>query len=139
MAVFQSCFSFSLLPPWFKDYATFKARKFESLFLFWKIITYLQNYHLHWIVGRTNILCKYSTNMFFQFQMWLLRFFFYAFPEAPASCDKKKKKNGNNFYCIVLLFARAQKACLRFLKSYFKLDVLMFLSFVISFLVDMFN
>ena len=31
------------------------------------------------------------------------------------------------------------KKCLRFLKSYFKLEILIFLSFVVSFSVDMFN
>ena len=43
----------------------------------------------------------------------------------------------NNFCCIVLLFLWAQKVCLRFLKSYFGLEII--LSFVESFLVDMFN
>ena len=33
----------------------------------------------------------------------------------------------------------SRKICLRFLKSYFKLEILIFLSFVVSFLVDMFN
>ena len=32
----------------------------------------------------------------------------------------------NNFCCIVILFVWAQKACLRFLKSYFKLEILIF-------------
>ena len=31
------------------------------------------------------------------------------------------------------------KMCLRFLKSYFKLEILIFLTFLVSFLVDMFN
>ena len=39
-------------------YATFKARKFESLIC--KINTCLEkNYQLHWIAGRGNIPCKY--------------------------------------------------------------------------------
>ena len=49
------------------------------------------------------------------------------------------KKFWTNFCCIVLLYLWAQKVCLRFLKSYFKLEILIFLSFVVSLLVDMFN
>ena len=41
---------------------------------------------------------------------------FLLFPEVPASCDS-----------------------LRFLKSYFRLEILIFLFFVVSFLVDMYN
>ena len=33
----------------------------------------------------------------------------------------------------------SSKSCLRFSKSYFKLEILIFLSFVVSFLVDMFG
>ena len=49
------------------------------------------------------------------------------------------KKIWTNFCCILLLYLWAQKVCLRFLKPYFKLDILIFLSFVMSFLVDTFN
>ena len=49
------------------------------------------------------------------------------------------KTFSTNFCCIVLLYLWAQNVCLRFLKSYFKLEILIFLSFVVSFLVDMFN
>ena len=49
------------------------------------------------------------------------------------------EKFWNNFYCIVFLFKWAQKVWVRFLKFYFKLEILLFLSFVVSFLVDMFN
>ena len=41
------------------------------------------------------------------------------------------KKSWNNFWCIVLLFVWAQNACLRFLKSYFKLDILIVLYFLV--------
>ena len=44
------------------------------------------------------------------------------------------KKLRNNFNCTFLVFAWAQKACLRFLKSYFKLEILIVLSFLVSFL-----
>ena len=43
------------------------------------------------------------------------------------------------FCSIVLLYLWAQKMCLKFLKSYLRLEILMFLSFAVSFLVDMFN
>ena len=36
------------------------------------------------------------------------------------------KKFWTNFCCIVLLYLWAQKVCLRFLKSYFKLEMLIF-------------
>ena len=49
------------------------------------------------------------------------------------------KKLWPRFYCIALLYLWAQKVCLRFSKSYFKLEILIFLSFVVSFLVYMFN
>ena len=45
----------------------------------------------------------------------------------------------NNSYCIVLLFVWAQKVCRWFSKSYFRLEIFIFLSFVVTFLVDMFN
>ena len=38
----------------------------------------------------------------------------------------------SNFCCFVLLHLWAEKVCLRFLKSYFKLEILMFLSSVVS-------
>ena len=43
------------------------------------------------------------------------------------------------FYCIIPLFLGSQKVCLRFLKSDFKLGILMFLAFVASFWVDILN
>ena len=49
------------------------------------------------------------------------------------------EKFWTNFCCIVVLHLWAQKKCLRLIKSYFKLEILIFLSFVVSFLVDMFN
>ena len=56
--------------------------------------------------------------------------FYVLFPKAPASCGKK---NRNKSFYIVLLFVCAQKVCLRFLKSYFKLETLILLFFVVSF------
>ena len=49
------------------------------------------------------------------------------------------KKFWNNFCCIELLFLWVEKACLRLFKSYFKLIILIFLSLMVSFLVDMFK
>ena len=45
-----------------------------------------------------------------------------------------------NFYTslFAFLFAWTQKVCLKFLKSYFKLEILIFLFFILSSLVDMF-
>ena len=44
-----------------------------------------------------------------------------------------------NFCCIVLLYFWDQKVYLRFLKPYFKLEILVFSPFLVSFLVDMFS
>ena len=49
------------------------------------------------------------------------------------------KKIWNNFCCILLLFVWVQKVCLTFLISYFKSEILMFLSFVVSSLVNLFS
>ena len=57
-------------------YATFKVRKFESLFCKINIFLY-KKYLLHWIAGRASILCKYIMYIFFQFLEWLLQFLFY--------------------------------------------------------------
>ena len=48
------------------------------------------------------------------------------------------KKFWTNFCRIVLLYLRAQKICLRFLKSYFRLEII-FLSFVVCLVLDVFN
>ena len=86
--------------------------------------------------GRNNIFCKYNIHIFSNLDV--------AFA-VPFLCYLQKlqllviKTIWNNFCCIVLLFVWAQKVCLRFLKSYFKLEILIFLSFAVSFLVDMFN
>ena len=109
-------------------------RKFELLL--YKINTFLQK-TTSWIglqaeqISPVNIWYAY----FFNFECGFRGFFSMLFPKAPASCGKK---NWNNFCCIVLLFVWAQKVCLRFLKSCFKLEIL-FLFFMASFLVDMFN
>ena len=119
-------------------YATFKVRKFESLFC--KINTFLQKTTSSIGLQAEQI---FSVNMwhtcFFNFSCGFCGFFFYVI----SLCYFQKfqllvvQKFWTNFCFIVLLFA--QKVCLRFLKSYFKLDILTFLSFVVHFLVDTFN
>ena len=42
-------------------------------------------------------------------------------------------------FATLYFYLHELKKCLIFLKSYFKLDILTFLSFVVSFLVDLFN
>ena len=124
-------------------YASFKVRKFESLF--YKIKIFLpKNYHLHWIAGKAYILYKYIMHIFFS----ILGVAF----AVPFLCHFQKlqllvvKKFLNKICYIVLLFVWAQKICLRILKSYLKLAMLIILiimliilPFVESFLVDIFN
>ena len=72
-------------------YATFKVRKFESLF--YKINTFFQkNCHLHQTAGRVNILCKYIICIFFSFEHSFCSSFSVLFSRASASCGKKKKE-----------------------------------------------
>ena len=77
----------------------------QNLYMFGK------KYHLHRIVGRINILSKY-TIYFFSF----LRVVF----ADPLLCYLQKlqlllvKQVLNNFHCVVLLHLWAQKLCLRF-------------------------
>ena len=70
---------------------------------------------------------------FFSFGRGFWGFFSMLFPKAQASCGKNL---WNNFSWIVLLF---EKVCFRILKFYFKLEILIFLYFVVSFSVDIFN
>ena len=119
----------------FRYYATLRVRIFESLFN--KINTFLQkNYHLHWIAVRANILFKYIIYIPPppHFGCGFCSFFSTLFPKAQLLVVKK---NWHSFCCIVLLLLWAQKVCLRFLKSYFKLEKYFCPSWV--FLVDIFN
>ena len=116
-------------------YATFKVRKSESLF--YKINACLQN---------ATTCIGLQAEQIFSVNIWLTYFFNFGRGFwGLFLCYFQKlqllavKKIWSNFYCIVLLFAWAQKLCLIFLKSYFKLEILIFLSFVVSVLVDMFN
>ena len=70
-----------------------------------------------------NIYCTY----FFQFWAWPLRFLFNVIFKVPASWYKK---NLNKFLLHCTFLFMSSKSV-----SYFKLDLLIFLSFVVSFLV----
>ena len=37
---------------------------------------FAKNHHLHWIAGKTNILCKCLIYIYFQFWVWLFRLLF---------------------------------------------------------------
>ena len=123
-----------------KYYATFKIRRFESFFYKMNIVLQktitcigLQAQQIFSV----NILSKFSViRIFFQFLAWLLRFFFYVISKSSSFLWTNF---WTNFYCIVFLFVWAEKVCLRLLKSYFKLKIIIFVSFVLSFSVDMFN
>ena len=77
---------------------------------------FAKNYHLHWIAATAYILSKCSIHIFFQFWTWLLPFFSML---SPASYNKKILKI---FFYIVLLLVWLQTVCLRFFKSYFRLE-----------------
>ena len=92
---------------------------------------FAKSYHSHWVAGRTNILCWCIIYIYFQFPKFL------AFAVLFMCYFRKLQllvvKNWNKFFYIVLLFVWAQKVCLRFLKSYFKLETLILLFFAVSF------
>ena len=101
---------------------------------FTKLIYVCKNCHLHWIAGKANILCKYLIHIyiyFFNFRWCFFSSFPVLFAEAPAPFDEKVLKE-------IMLHStsifRNLKVYLRFLKSYFKLEILIFLPFVVSFL-----
>ena len=86
---------------------------------FWK-----KNYHLHWGLQTEQILSvNIQYTYFFNFGRGFCSSFSVLFPKPPLCLIKKKL---NNFCCIALLFEWAQKPYLRFLKSYFKLEILIF-------------
>ena len=126
--------STSLLNPFLRYYATLKVRKFESLF--YKINTCLQKTATYFGLRVEKI---FSVNIYTYFSILGVDF------TVLCLCYIKKlqllvvKKFWTMICCIILLYLWAQKVCLRFLKSYFKLEILIFLSVVVSFLVDMFN
>ena len=96
---------------------------------------FAKNYHLHWIADRANILSKYIIYIFsilgVAFTVPLLYYF--------QKLQLLVAKNFELIFAALYFYIYQLKKCLRFLKSYFKLEILIFLSFVVSFLVDMFN
>ena len=136
-------------------YATFKVNTFESLFskinTRWQKTTTCIGLQAKQI--SLNILlymCIYLS-IYLSIYMYIINVCIYIYSilgmafSAPILYYIQKlqllviKKFWNNFDCIVLLFVWAQKVCPRFLKSYFKLEMLIFLSFVASSLVVMFE
>ena len=114
--------------------SAFKVRKLESLF--YNINTYLQKTSTCIGLQAEHIFSKNIQYVyFFNFGRGFCRFFS-MFQKLHLLLVKRI---GTNFYCIVLLFVWAQEVCLRFLKSHFKLEMLIFLSFMLSFLVALFN
>ena len=114
--------------------AAFKVRKLESLF--YSINTYLQKTTTCIGLQAEHIFSKNTQYAyFFDFGHGFCRFLS-MFQKLHLLVVKRI---GTNFYCIVLLFVWAQEVCLRFLKSHFKLEMLIFLSFMLSFLVALFN
>ena len=101
-----------------------------------KLTHVCKSYHLLWIVGRANILSKY---LIYNFTILGVAF------AIPFLCYFQKlqllvvKKFWINFCHVVLLYLWARKVCLRIPKSFLKLEILIFLSFVVYLLVDMFN
>ena len=110
-------------------YATFKVRKFELLFH--KINTCLQKTATCIGLQAEQIFCQYRILGV----VFVVPFLCY-FQKLQLLVVKKFEKK---ICCLVLLFVWAQKVCLRFLKYYFKLEISIFLSFVVYFLVHMFN
>ena len=123
----------SILKSWFKSryYVTFKVRKFKS---FYKINTFLEKTTAG---NRLQTEQIFSVNInYTYFGQGFCTSFSLSFLNTPASCGKKC---WYNFCCIAFLFVWAQKLCLRSLNFFFKLEILIFLSFVVPILVDMFN
>ena len=51
---------------------------------------FAKNYHLHWIVGRPDILSKNIIHILFNFGRGFCVYFLMLFPKAPVSCSEKK-------------------------------------------------
>ena len=88
---------------------------------------FAKNYHFDWTTGRANILCKYNIHLFSILGMVFVVSFLCYFQKLHLLACRN-----------VLLFAWPQKMS-QILKTFFKLEILIFLSFAVSFLVDMFN
>ena len=124
----ENCIFFNL-----RYYPTLKLRKLELLF--YKTNTCLQKATTCAELQAEQIFSAEVQHIFFHFWAWFYSSFYMLFPEAPASCGKKNEIIFAAFY----FYLWAQKVCLMFLISYFKLEILIFLSFMLSFLLDLFS
>ena len=111
-----------------------------SLILYIKVLCYLQSEKtrvLFTYLQKTTICIGLQAEQIFS--VYINKYFFFNFGRGFWGSFSiffqllAIKNFWNNFYCIVLLFVWAQKVCRRHLKSYFKLEVLIFLSFMVSF------
>ena len=114
---------------------------------FLKVLCYLQSerfeplfYKINTCLKKTTFCIELQAEQIFSVNIWYTYFSILgmAFVVPFLSYFQKLqhlvvKKIWTNFCCIVLLYLWAQKACLRFLKPYFKLEILIFLSFVVFF------
>ena len=91
---------------------------------------FMKNYQWHWIADRANIHNKYIISMFFNFECG-----FMLLGCVVSKCSSWLQET----FAALYFYIYELKKCLRFWKSYFKLEILIFLSFVMSFLVDEFN
>ena len=126
-------------------YASFKVRKVDLLF--YKIITFLQKKKKKKITACIGLqveqilyiyICHicYIYVIYIQFCEWGLLFavpFFFVISKSSSFLWWK------NFAALYFYLYELKKWFPRFLKSCFKLEILLFLYFVVSFLVDMFN
>ena len=126
--LFQNMFSYNPYS-YLRYYATFKVKKFESLF-----------YKINKCLQKATTCTGLRAEQIFSVNIWYTYFSILGVAfTIPFLCYFQKfqllvvKKFWTNFCCIVLLYLWAQKVCLRFLKSNFKLEILIFLSFVVFF------
>ena len=96
-------------------YATFKVRKFESLF--YKINIFTKNYHLHWAAGRANILSNYIIYIFSTLGVAFAVPFWCYFQKLQLLVVKIFEQI---FCCIALLYLWAQKVS-QFFKILFQI------------------
>ena len=96
----------------------------------------VKRFHLDCIAGRANILGKYIIYIFFNF--W--RGFYSSFPKLfPKGFSFFLKKSSDRIFVALYFIFISSKIVPQIFKIYFKLDILIFLSFMMSFLIDMFT
>ena len=108
-------------------------RKFESLF--YKIKAFFHKTCTCVGLQAEQIYCVSIYYTYFSVVGVALAVPFLCYFQAPPSLVKRFWNN----FCCILLNLHELKKCLRFLKSYFKVDISRFLFLAMSFLVDMFN